>query len=152
MTLRIATSEDIHTVYHMLTLFHSASPYKDLPMDENEVMALITDVINSPNTEKIILLKYDDFGPVGMVAAHAVRFAITGHRIAMELAWWVQPDARTLHVGKELLDAYEYWAKNVANCTHSRLCTLVNGAEKVLDRVYKKRGYSPLENNYLKEL
>ena len=68
-------------------------------------------------------------------------------RVALEILWWVEPDARKTGLGKELLEAFEYWAKNIAQCSIIAVSSL---DDESLDKFYNKKGYKLTEKTYMK--
>ena len=141
--LKIATEEDFDLVFKHCKAFSSTLKQKDLVTDE-KLKALITEFLTSPKEQKIILLH----GEEGMLAAFITPFLLGTEPTATELAWWVIPEARKKNIGKELIDAYEFWAKKL-DC---KCIVLSCYADNDLGKFYEKLGYVLHEKTYYKEL
>jgi|SwirhisoilCB1_FD_contig_61_1230484_length_13407_multi_3_in_0_out_0_8 hypothetical protein len=141
--MKIATTEDIPEITNMAMDFLEVSGYADLG-NEKTITKLITDVVTSSQTEKIILLKPD----IGFIAGIATPFLFGDCLLATEIAWWVNPDSRGSGEGLKLLGAFEYWAKHVAECKLISMSSL----DKEIEKYYKKNGYKLYERAYMKVL
>lgn len=142
MDIRIATIDDLDLVVNMFCRFGENSPYKNY-VGKEQITNVMKNILEADNNEKIILLH----GEVGMIIGIATPFLYGPHIVATELAWWVNPEARNSSVGKELLNAFEFWAKRVG-CT---LITMIS-LDDQLGNYYEKRGYSLFERAYMKEI
>ena len=140
--MKIATHEDFSTIYTMAINFLNASPYKDLG-DKDNIATLINDLIDSSPTERIII-----FSDAGFIVGAVTPFLFGPHRLATEVAWWVEPDHRGNGEGLKLLEAFEYWAKNVAEAKLISMSSL----DKTAEKYYKKNGYKLYERAYMKVL
>ncbi len=140
--IRIATPDDFPLVLEMAHKFIKTTNYEHLYTEE-KLKDIIMSFLVADRHEKIILL-YED---KGMVAVMATPFIFGDGYVATEVAWWVEPDARGIKVGKELMDALEIWAKMVD-------CNLVSmvSLDPELGKYYEKRGYYPYEFVYVKEI
>ena len=112
--------------------------------DEETISNLIINILTGKQNEMIILLKPG----VGFLAGMASPFLFGPHLIASEIAWWIEQEKRNSGIGKELVEAFEYWAKNVAGCTMITLTSLDDNVGKF----YEKKGYALYERAYMKEL
>lgn len=72
-----------------------------------------------------------------------------GKLVATEMFWFVDKGHRGCGLG--LLDAFESWAKT-AGVDRTILVHLENLTPRALERVYRSRGYRPIEVHYLKEI
>jgi len=100
-------------------------------------------------TESHVFLVYGD-KPIGMAAAMVAPAFFNANVIqAVELFWWVNPDARG--VGGALLEGLEQAVKDKGASHLSMLCLESMEPQKV-GEMYKRRGYSPVEHSYMKEL
>lgn len=141
--MKIATLEDISVVQDMGLSFLRDSPYKDYG-NEEVVKELIVSVINSSPTEKIVIFSEDE----GFIMGVALPFLFGTQLLATEIAWWVNPTMRGTGVGKKLLEAFEYWAKNVANCEYISMTSI----DDEVGNYYKSKGYGLYERAYMKVL
>ncbi len=141
--LKIATLDDFNTVKTYALNFLEVSGYKDFS-DLEDIDNLITELLAFTGTDAIVLL-----GEGGMLAGVAKPFIFgSTKRVASEVAWWVEPDARKNGIGKELLEAFEFWAKEKAGCA---LVTMVS-IDDLVGKFYEKNGYKLYERAYMKVL
>lgn len=138
--MKVATPEDFDAVHSMCLKFMEASGYSAFT-DPDVLKDVIAHYLSADPTGYIVLL--DDNG---FIAGSTQRFPFGKVKIAAETAWWVNEEARKTGVGKELMGAFEYWAKNVAGCDMVVMTSLDEGVEKI----YKKNGYKLYERAYMK--
>lgn len=125
----------------MAKKFASFSPYKD--QIENEYLYMFIDkLLKTDPREAIIIFSEGE----GFIAANVYNFPFGPYRVATEIAWWVEPDKRQGKVGFELLEAFEYWASNLAGCSMVTMTSL----DDKLGRFYEKKGYKLCERAYMK--
>jgi RimJ/RimL family protein N-acetyltransferase len=141
--MKIATTEDVAEILDMSMKFMSETGYTKYS-DEQNIRNLIESIVTGRQDQMIILLKPG----VGFIAGQATPFVFGPHYIASEIAWWINEEHRQTGAGADLLEAFEYWAKNVAGCT---LITLTSLDAKV-GKFYEKKGYKLHERAYMKEL
>src|SRR3972149_4409509 len=108
MGLRVATIEDLPIILNLAMKFAKSSPYSEY-VNEDKIKKIAEGFLSSEHQDKIILL-YDD---IGMIVGLVSPFMFGNNRVATELAWWIEPNERGKKAGKELLDAFEFWAKKV---------------------------------------
>lgn len=149
--LKIAGFEDIEDIKRMSNRFYSASPYGGLEIDQEKVEAVITDFLDSDKTEKVIILSCSD-RPRGMIAGIAQEFLFNRKRIALEAIWWMDPEYRNGREAIKLVEAYEYWAKNVAKTDLIQLSLLTTEQAPQIEKFYSRRGYRLSEKSFYKEL
>lgn len=138
--IRIAKIDDLGLVLEMANKFLENSPYKER-VDEKVLIDLVLDIITSPGS--IVILN----DRKGFLAGKIVPFMFSAEPMATELGWWVDPKYRKSEVGKELLEAFEYWAKK-KKCKLITMVSLDDG----LGKFYERRGYTLHERAYLKEI
>lgn len=141
--MRIATTEDHDEVLSMALKFMSHTGYTEYSNEET-ISNLINTILTGEQNLMIILLKPG----VGFLAGMSSPFVFGPHFIASEIAWWINEDKRKGGAGAELVEAFEYWAKNVAGCTLITLTSLDDSVGKF----YEKKGYKLYERAYMKEL
>lgn len=95
-------------------------------------------------TNGVVLL--DESGH-GMIGALIMPFAFGLGLQAMEVCWWVDLEYRNSNIGRELVEAYENWAK-LNECDFITMFALDDQIEKF----YMKNGYILRERTYMKEL
>lgn len=102
------------------------------------------------NEERGVLLIADaGGGAVGTIAALLYADPNNGELVAQEMFWWVDPEHRDAESGN-LMDAYEGWARSVG--AKRIVVSAIHGMrERCLERYYEKRGYRPVETNFVKD-
>lgn len=149
--LRIAKDTDHDVVYELIRKFFSQTRYGHRDIDEEGAKATVTSFLQSDNREKICLL-WEKMGiPVGIIAGQIHPLPFLGAKVAMECLWWVEPEERGSPAGVDLLDAFEYWAK-LQGADFLQMMSMPDMTGKLLDRLYRKRGYDLTEIAYTKEL
>ena len=152
MSLRLAEIKDTEIVTELLLDFHRASPYRGLVADPSRVKNLVQQTIFADRSRNIVILWDNEFHQtVGMIIGQAAEFSITGDLIASELAWYVHPGFRKTSAGKELLEAYEFWATKIG-CRFIQTVALNDRTLPVLKRHYERNGYEMFETCFLKEI
>lgn len=141
---------DIHPedVLDIIEKTAAASPH-DIRFNRDYWRAWLHEIVKQPDLYTVIL-GVEENKIVGILVGQLyfshplVQFS----KIATELFWYVDPD----HRGKNsfgLMDEYEAWAKDVG-ATHITMSLLNNEYKDKLDRIYKLKGYVPLETQYMK--
>lgn len=149
--LRIAKERDLQIVASMATKFFQNTQYGHLDMDQEGLEALVKEFISPANRDKVCLLWEEGGVTVGCIAGQLVSVPFLGRMAAVECMWWVEPGHRGGPVGEDLLVAYEYWAK-LQGADFMQMMCMADKTGKVLDRYYKRRGYSLTELTYTKEI
>jgi GNAT superfamily N-acetyltransferase len=88
--------------------------------------------------------------PLGCLGALIHPDPMDGSLVITEAFWFVAPESRG--VGRYLLDELEEWGKEIGakRLVMSHLVTIDDGAR--LGRFFVKRGFTPMELHYVKEL
>lgn len=141
--MKIATIDDHDEILSMAMKFMEQTGYTEYSNEET-ISNLINTILSGKQNEMIILLKPG----IGFLAGMSSPFVFGPHLIASEVAWWINEDKRKTGAGAELVEAFEYWAKNVAGCT---IITLTSLDDKI-GKFYEKKGYKLYERAYMKEL
>jgi len=134
------TERDFNIAFQMAMRFAENSPYKKF-IDPNTISNIIVGAMKSKDA--IVLL----CGEMGMIVVMMVPFIYGEVKMAVELAWWVEPIHRASKVGTALWNAAEVWAK--ANGAVGM--TMISLDDEV-GKVYEKYGYELKERTYFKEL
>jgi GNAT superfamily N-acetyltransferase len=88
---------------------------------------------------------------VGMVAGTAQEFLFSDDKIAGELVWWVDPEYRRGSYGRDLHDAFEYWADKVG-CKVITMALLEDQKADKVARLYERKGYRQAERAFIKTI
>lgn len=116
--------------------------------DHDQVLSLVqkradeifSDFMNSPQTEKIILVNDDDGILVGMCLSFGE------YKLATDVLWFVDPVKRHEGMGSELLDAFEFWANRVG-CNLIMITSLNPSGNK---EYFEEKGYQLKSMAYVK--
>lgn len=149
--LRLAKITDHDVVYDLVKKFFSQTRYGHRDIDEEGAKATVEAFLNSDNRERVCLLWEKHGIPVGIIAGQIHPLPFLSAKVAMECLWWVEPEERGTSAGLELLEAFEYWA-HLQGADFIQMVSMPDSTGKLLDRLYKKRGYNLTEISYTKEL
>jgi hypothetical protein len=143
--LKIATEQDYDTILNYAQLFFKESGYDYIQWNEAKAFQTIKTTLSLPKTEAICLLSTH-----GIIAAQVAPLPFSYDRISTEILWWISPEHRGQREALQLLDAYEYWSKEVAKCTAAQMVCLETLAPEKVDKLYKRKGFNKVESVYLK--
>ena len=142
--IRLATTADLDRLVEMGQHFQRQTVYHTRVVEDvDHIRRLATSLI-----ERGIVLVADREGVlVGMWAGIVFDHVIANVRMATEVIWWVEPEARGAGVAQRLLAEAEGWG-------------LAQGATRMqlgswndrLDRFYVGLGYAPAERIFNKDL
>lgn len=138
--MRIATMEDYSIVLNMAKKFVNSIDYGKYS-NEAKMEAIVRDFLTSDG--KVCILYAD----IGMIAGLVNPFVFGDDLVATEIAWWIEPEHRGNHVGVDLLNAFEGWAKDVG-CS---LVTMISLDDR-LGAYYERTGYKLYERAYMKDI
>jgi len=100
----------------------------------------------------ILLVGEDDGKVVGMIGALVYPLYFNqSHITGQEMFWWVDEDKRKSKVGRDLLRVLEQRAKDMGANSFAMI-SLDSMNPKLMDRVYKMKGYFPAEHTYYKRI
>lgn len=141
--LRVATITDFDIIKSMVIKFVGTTEYADV-YDEETIDRLITEVLLAPNEEKVAFLHGDQGFIAGMINPFIFG---TEYKVATELGWWVEPEARKTNVAKELIGLFEAWAIKLG----AKMITLISLDEHT-GKLYEKNKYKLCERAYVRKL
>lgn len=148
--LKIAKQEDFQTIKDMAMKFFGNSPYENFPANPELIDLYIKSFLEG-SPFKIVVMDEDEGRVTGFIALEYGTYLFSPVGAGIERALWVEPEYRKSNVAEKLLDAFEDWAKEL-KCSILQLSSLEGEFSKLLDKFYKKRGYTKVEYTYLKEL
>lgn len=150
MTLKIATIDDLDQVVPMCEAFVKESPYHKNRYDLEKIKKTAEHLLTQPKETAIVILAQHETDTVGFLVGIITEELFSNSRIAAELVYWVAPDWRKgFSYGRDLLDAYEFWARKIG-ATYITLGSLSTNPR--IDTLYKRRGYNKTEHSFVKEL
>lgn len=139
--VRRANHADLEEIVGFAEKFLQVSPYKNM-YDVAYLKAFIGDLLYSVS-DQIVLIEEGKGMLVGMIRP----FYLGYEPIATELGWWVEPEYRNSGIGRELIHAFEDWARD-EGCKSLVMISL----DEELGRYYEKNGYRLIERSYMKEI
>jgi len=83
----------------------------------------------------------------GMLAGAVAQSPLAPVTVAEEIAWWIDPEARSLAAARAMLAAFEAWARDRGAAVIG-LATLDGRAGPL----YRRAGYAPAEARWMKAL
>lgn len=156
MNVRPATPDDYAEIASMLEDFHRAAGTQYTKFDRESAIKMIEHLVTL-RTGTVLVAQAD----MGDRAGVSLRGVIAGIIVpvfvdfsqlqAHEAFWWVRPEARGTGAGVALVAALEQWASDGGARTLTMVSFHGSHHEAVGD-LYRRRGYSPLEYHYLKDL
>lgn len=138
--IRQATIEDRDDILAMAYNFRETFALKDM-VDNTRMYEILTQHIE--DEDKIVLV---DTGK-GFLLGMKAYFYFGRDTIATETAWWVEPKYRETKIGRDLLGAFEEWAKE-----HNCLLINLSCYDQAVGDYYTRKGYTLHECSYVKVL
>lgn len=137
----LGTLEDFDIVRTMSLKFLDSIEYKE-HSDLVTIDTVIASLLSSSREEGGILVE-----DKGFLAYRRVPFIFnTNKNIGTEVAWWVEPEARKNGLGLDLLQGYEYWARNFGDC----FAVTMSCFDELTGKFLEKNGYKLYERAYMK--
>lgn len=135
-----ASISDIPALLKLAQRFHAMSSWSDRPFKRDAMRETLINIIRNPNG---VLL----YNGTGMIAGFVTPIYFGGGVVAQELFWFADKN------GRELLDAFEGWADKVgADGVLMVNLALDDRTDRVMDAMYRRRGYTLRERHYWKDL
>lgn len=147
--LSLATEADTPEVLFLIKEFFKQSPYGNLSFSDETVLASLSRILQDRRFGIVILWKEDE-KIVGLLIAVANPTLMVSGWTASELCFYILPEYRKGVAASELYKAYEYWAEQVG-CSFITMVSLANEEQRKLDIWYRRKGFKPVEQTYMKE-
>lgn len=142
--MRDATDADVDAIVAMAQRFLASSTYAPHVLaNPTHMRTLALHLIDSPDGT-VIVAEHDET-LVGMIGCLCYPHVLSGVRVCGELVWWVEPEHRG--IGLRLLDDAEQWARD-----HGALEMHMVAPTVDVERIYARRGYTPLERTFTRAL
>jgi len=143
--IREAAERDRMRVLMMARDFHAASGIP-VPFSAAYANSLFTTTLSDEN--RLCLVYAPGDVAQGVLAAQVTQLAIASVKAATEIMWWIEPAHRG-RAAIQMLEAYEAWARE-RGCQFANMVGLGNDPEPA--RLYERRGYTPAERHFVKQL
>jgi GNAT superfamily N-acetyltransferase len=149
--VRRANQEDKTAFVKQAEAFFAASPMSErADFDENGFAKFYDQAIESDTIAFWVVDRAGEVVGISGAMAFPLYFAPTV-KIAQELFWWIEPDARGTSAGKQMMFEIEGWAEQIG-ANHLFMIALENDRSKTMERVYGRNGFSPIERTFTKEI
>ncbi len=152
--IRLIGQEDVEDVLGLMLMAQDGSPYKDLPVDLDQLKSNISSWVNGTGGTWCILAKEEGTD----CSAGLLLFNVTsqnqimpGIKISAELLFYVDEPYRSTSAAKDLKKAYELNASEVL-CDMVSMGSHSNEYAPRLDKWYTKSGYTVAETQYIKKV
>jgi RimJ/RimL family protein N-acetyltransferase len=143
-TIRPASDADLARVLELEEHFYRLTPYRDRLADNPAQRRAISEWLMT-NDEATLLVIERNHLVVGMIGLFLFDHPLSAERLASELFWWVEPEARG--IGVRLLRAAERWAAD-----HGALRLQMIAPDPEVARLYERLGYQEVERSYERRL
>lgn len=142
--IRPAVDRDIPCLVEMGLRFLSETEYGTLLQANPEAIANLMSRLIDHDDGAVFVLS-DDASLIGMIGMHVFTHPFSNERIASELFWWVNPEARRR--GMLLFSRAEQWAR----VQHAVRIQMIAPNDRVAT-VYRAHGYAKIEESFQKDL
>ena len=134
--IRVATARDISLVLDLGFEFFKSSPYKDMTPDPISARRWLIGLIDSGC---VILADEDSF-----ICGTTLQLPFASETVAAELAWGsLKKGLQRTRAEKLLLEAFEYWARNVAKAGYIQIGSFHG------EKFFLRRGYQKCETMFM---
>jgi GNAT superfamily N-acetyltransferase len=124
------------------------SSYSTLTLDKARARENLEKFVIEGGTEYLCLLSLAEEKPVGIIAAYAFTPLFSTQKVAVEVLWYLQEEHRKSRRGREMMEAYEYWAK-MGGCKTVQYGFL-ESSPKGMVKMYERYGCVKTETVYSK--
>ena len=147
MSIRQATLADVSALALMGAEFCESSPYGGYSVTDCE--ASLTQIVM---TGGVFVAEYGQeiIGAIGGMLA-PMWFAPSGPKMAVELFWWVKPEARGGSAGVKLIGVFEAWAKREGAASVVMSCLETIEPDKV-SGMLNRLGFKQAERSFIRGL
>ena len=148
MEIRKATLADVPVIVAMSARFYPTTHYADwCEMDEASVAGLATGLIEND----VFYVAERDSELVGMIGLMIAPFLFNQNRkFAVEIVWWVAPDARGSRIASQLLAVVEQPCRD-AGAERIQMVHMPNSPPQAA-ALYRHAGYAESEISFTKDL
>lgn len=147
-TIRKATLADVPVIVAMSARFYPTTHYADwCEMDEASVAGLATGLIEND----VFFVAERDGELVGMIGLMVAPFLFNqARKFAVEIVWWVAPDARGSRIASQLLAVVEKPCRD-AGADRIQMVHMPNSPPQAA-ALYRHAGYAESEISFTKDL
>lgn len=150
IVIRKACESDLDGFLKCARLFHDNSPIKDT-IEFNKIKLSEFFTSNLENRDVLFIVATVNSEIVGITGAVCYQYYFSGHaKTTQELFWWVNKNQRG-KIGKMMHQKLEEWARENGS-THVMMIALADDRIETMTKLYKRAGYIPVEQSFIKEL
>ncbi len=146
----IAKEADISNIIILGQRMHAETVYEWIRFDEDIFRKHITDFLKNSSNQRIFVHRKN--GQVqGFLFGRVSQYFFSDQKIATEELFFVNPDERSFHVARKLLNAYEEWGKKLGAV---ECCLAVSSGRKIsrIAKLYERVGYSAVGGVFKKRI
>jgi len=146
--LRLAKPEDIPELAPLVTHFVLTEMTSSGEPDEEVISETLYGIMTKSREEGVVVVYEEDSKIGGFVVAVASNSFFSRIRQSTELAFYLKPEYRKSRAARELLDAYEQWAEQIALVD----VVSVGLLNPRVAKLYERKGYSFVESSYIRKV
>jgi N-acetylglutamate synthase-like GNAT family acetyltransferase len=151
LRVRLAKKSDKAGIIEQARAFFAASPMgQRVDFDEVGFAAFLDHVETSDAAQVWVVDKDGEVVGIAGAMAFPLYFA-PSVTVAQELFWWIDPVERGTSAGAQLMFEIEGWAEQIG-ASQLFMIALENDRAATMERVYSRRGFSPIERTFTKEI
>ena len=147
MIVRDANEEDYPDILRLSEAFWEHTVYEE-PFDEDQCLVMI-EACQDAGLLAVVELNEEIFGFVAGIKSPLLASSLAN--IGVEVAWYIEPNARSAGSGRRLLRYIEDKAKEQGIKYWNMISMQSSNPEKA-NQVYKKSGYQLVEQSFMKVL
>lgn len=148
--IRDAIPEDVFDLTLSVKQFCKEVPHPAWKKtDGNRIKDVITGLIE--HTDGFVKVASYEGEIVGAIIGVISSVPINDFRVAQEIMFWFDPEHRNGKASHKLIDDYVAWSKE-KKCSFARLSTLDELLGSRVGVLFKRKGFTPIETAYVKEL
>lgn len=149
-TIRDAVESDVFDITLSVKQFCKEIPHPAWgKVDSNKIKDIVVNLINHESGFVKVACCDDDI--VGVLIGLVSSAPINDYTFSQEIMFWFDPDHRNGKIAHKLIDAYVDWSKR-SGCSFSRLSSLDELLGSRVGILFKRKGFTPIETAYVKEL
>ena len=140
-TLRKPEEKDLPLVIDVSREFHEASWFSYTQFSYSRIADLFFACVETgPDKFGEVAVNEAD-QCVGFFTGGAQEHYWSNTRMAVDLAFYIQPEYRTFRLAKDMIESFENWAQHIAGCQSIMLGVTAGLQPEKTARLYAKLGY-----------
>lgn len=144
--IRLATQDDAGAVITMLRHFTEMGLFPQT-FNEDDARASYAKALTNPDWV-VLISRNKDAMLVGFTSPWLLNY---GYQTAQEMGWWVEPEARKSGTARDLVMAFEKWARDKGCNSIVMSCFDKSEGDRIAS-MYMRHGYRLLQCGFIKEL